>query len=84
MDDNFDLKSFLHSVKHVDIIDFIPSEKNRNTRLRIGLTAYEQEEIVRNLTIKNYFSGPLKDNDSLRNGNIWVFKHNYKGNSIYI
>ena len=33
-----DLKSFLIEVKNADLINFIPTDKNRRTRLSLGLT----------------------------------------------
>ena len=84
MADEFEIKRFLHDVKNADIIDFVPTEKNRRTRLQIGLTAYDQENLVRNLSVNEYHSGPSKDKDPARTGMIWIFKHYYKGHVLYI
>lgn len=78
------IKRFLHDVKNADIIDFVPTEKNRHTRLQIGLTAYDQENLVRNLNVSEYHSGPSKDKDHTRTGMVWIFKHDYKGHMLYI
>lgn len=84
MADEFEIKQFLHDVKNADIIDFVPTEKNRRTRLQIGLTAYDQENLVRNLSVNEYHSGPSKDKDPARTGMVWIFKHDYKGHVLYI
>lgn len=82
--DESQIKSFLRDVRDADIIDFVPTDKNRRTRVSIGLTAYEQEEIVRNLIVEEYFSGPSIDKDPGRTGMVWVFKHKYKNSMLYI
>ena len=84
MADEFEIKRFLYDVKNADIIDFVPTEKNRRTRLQVGLTVYDQEDLVRNLNVDEYHSGPLKDKDPTKIGMVWVFKHNYQGHMLYI
>ena len=84
MADESQINSFLQDVKNADYIDFVPTEKNRQTRLSIGMTAPEQEEIVRKLKIKEYYSGPFKDKDLARTGMVWIFKHYCKKNLLYI
>ncbi|MDD3712621.1 MAG: hypothetical protein PHZ28_03890 [Candidatus Izemoplasmatales bacterium] len=78
------IKRFLREVKNADYIDFVPRDKNVRTRLLIGLTAFEQEEIVRNLRVDEYFNGPSKDKDPNRKGLVWVFKHTYENHTLYI
>lgn len=84
MADEIEIKRFLQDVKSANIIDFVPTEKNRRTRLLIGLTTYDQEDLVRNLNVNEYHSGPLKDKDPAKIGMLWVFKHNYQGHMLYI
>jgi len=84
MADSSEISQFLHEVRRADYIDFVPTEKNRHTRLLIGLTAYDQENIVRNLTVAEYYSGPSNDLDATRTGKVWVFKHNFEGHTLYI
>ncbi|PKL00632.1 MAG: hypothetical protein CVV56_04905 [Tenericutes bacterium HGW-Tenericutes-1] len=84
MADETQIKQFLQDVKNADIIDFVPTDKNRRTRLSIGLSTYDQEELVRSLKVEEYYSGPSNDKDTSRTGMIWVFKHNYQGHMLYI
>ncbi len=84
MADHSEIKLFLHSVKYADFIDFVPTEKNRQTRFLIGMTTYDQEDMVRNLSIDDYYSGPEKDRDPSRLGMLWMFKHTYRGHELYI
>lgn len=84
MADVLQIQRFLHDVKHADIIDFVPTEKNRLTRLSIGLTAHDQDDIVRNLKVSEYYSGPSKDKDPTRSGSVWVFKHQFEEHKLYV
>ena len=84
MTDILQIQQFLHDVKHADMIDFVPTEKNRHTRLSIGLTAYDREDMIRNLRVDEYHSGPLIDKDLKRSGAVWIFKHLYEDHMLYI
>lgn len=84
MADVSQIQSFLRDVRNADFIDFVPTEKNRRTRLSIGLTAFDQEDIVRNLSVHEYHNGPSKDKDPTKVGMVWVFKHIYEGHILYI
>lgn len=84
MADVLQIQRFLRDVRHADIIDFVPTDKNRLTRLSIGLTAHDQDDIVRNLRIVDYHSGPSMDKDPTRNGLVWVFKHQFEEHMLYI
>lgn len=72
MADETKTMQFLQEVKYADIIDFIPTDKNLHIRLSIGLSAYEQKELVRNLKVDEYYSGLSNDINTTRPGMIWV------------
>lgn len=79
-----EIAEFLHEVKTADFIVFVPRRKNEETRLSIGLTAYDQEDIIRNLKVEDYYSGPHNDHDISKLGMIWIFKHSFEGHMLYI
>lgn len=79
-----EIEEYLHEVKTADLIVFVPRRKNEETRLSIGLTAYDQEDIVRNLKVEEYYSGPHNDHDKSKLGMIWIFKHSFEGHMLYI
>jgi hypothetical protein len=84
MAEQSEISKFLHIVKNVDLIDFVPTEKNRHTRLLLGLTVDELEEMIRNLKSDEYHSGPFKDKDPTKIGKVWIFKHLFSGHLLYI
>lgn len=84
MADTSEIQRFLHDVKNADFIDFVPTDKNRRTRLLIGLTIYDQDDMVRNLRVNEYHSGPSNDKDPTRLGKVWVFKHVHEKHLLYI
>ena len=85
MGDVEEIKKFLESVKTADEIDIFGRDKNRNTRLKLGLTIGDQEEIIRNLEVHEYISGPEEDHDRTKEGKVWIFKHYYeKEHWLYI
>ncbi|MDA3931867.1 MAG: hypothetical protein PF513_03945 [Tenericutes bacterium] len=84
MVDDSTISKFLRSIKTVDEIIVIPTDKNRRTRYRLGITIGEQEDMIRNLTKDEYIKGPVDDHDVSRSSKLWVFKHNYNGTVIYI
>ena len=65
-------------------IKIVNRQKNQETRLRLGITTYEQEEMVRGLTQRDYCEGPLDDRDAILGGKLWVFKTVSVGHPIYI
>ena len=78
------IKIFLHEVKHADFITIKESGKNRETRLSLGITSQDQLEIIRNLKPEEYYRGPDTDRDSKYPGMVWIFKHQYWHNVLYI
>lgn len=79
-----EIKSFLDDVKNADSIDIVSTDKNKRTRYSIGLTVFDQEEIIRNLRVVDYYKGPEKDRNPKKTGDIWIFKHNYNEHVLYI
>ncbi len=67
------LSEFLSKLKTCKII-ICNNNKNRQTRLAVGITTVEQEEIIRSLTVADYHSGPEDDLDPNSRGKVWVFK----------
>lgn len=65
-------------------IDVVDRTKNQVTRLLLGITTLEQEDIVRNLSVSDFHQGPLEDRDTLRGGQLWVFKTSAHGRTIYV
>jgi len=85
MDDIDEIKKFLDTVKTADEIDIVGTDKNRKTRYELLLTIGDQEEIIRNLEVHEYISGPEEDHDRTKEGKVWIFKHYYeKEHWLYI
>ena len=84
MADIFEITSFLNEVRNASEIDVVNTKKNRHTRLLLGITVMDQEDMVRNLSLEDYQSGPEKDRDSSKSGSIWVFITQCYGASFYI
>ncbi|MDE7439388.1 MAG: type II toxin-antitoxin system MqsR family toxin [Clostridia bacterium] len=59
------------------------SEKNRETRFRLGLTVDDLKNIILSLTSIDYVSGPEDDYDG-SDGEIWKFKKQAFGETFYI
>ena len=84
MADVLEITKFLEEVKNANEIDVVDTKKNRHTRLLLGITVMDQEYMVRNLSPKDYRSGPDKDRDPAKSGSIWVFITESYGVSFYI
>lgn len=75
------IQSLLHDTKNAYSIDFAPTIKIRCTSLLIGLYEGDQEDIVRNLTIDKYHSGPSSNKSPTKVGMFW--NSNIFMNDIY-
>ena len=75
------LKKFKKAAKESGL-DIIPTQKNRNAIIDLGITKKIRKEIIFKLKNKNYHSGPTPDRD--KPGDIWVFREEYDGIEIYI
>ena len=84
MVDDSIIRSFISSLRTVDEIIIIPTDKNRRTRYRLGITIDEQEDMIRNLRVEEYIKGPIEDYEPSRQNKLWIFKHYYDETLIYI
>ena len=78
------IQDFLNEISKADSIDIVPTAKNKQTRLAIGLTTYDQIDIIKNLAVKDYKKGPKPDEDPTKKGDVWMFTYTYDGNLLYI
>lgn len=53
--------------------DFVPTEKNRNSRRKYGLTFFELEDFLKSITEKDLYSGPESDRD-ISGDEVFIFK----------
>lgn len=63
--------------------EFIPREKNKKFLMDNGLLVSDAEDIIFDISIKDYYKGPLDDYDGY-GGQIWIFKYNFEDKVIYI
>lgn len=48
-----------------------------------GFVINDVKNMLLDLSHRNYFSGPEKDRDGEKEGQIWMFKYNFDGIEIY-
>lgn len=84
MDDEQYILEFVARLKTVEEFVFVEREKNKKTARKLGLTVFDQEDIIRNLRKEEYIKGPVSDQDSSFYGFVWIFKHSYRRVKIYI
>ena len=53
--------------------DLLPTEKNRNSRRKYGLTIFEIEDFLKTIVETDLYSGPEKDRN-LPNEELFIFK----------
>lgn len=56
--------------------------KNIQALINLGINSRLRDEIILSLTLKDYSSGPIKD--EYKPGNLWVFGKNLESTEIYI
>ena len=78
------ISRFLSTINSIGNIRIVNTEKNRETRFRLGITVDDQKDLIRNLRVNDYISGPEADYDISRSGEIWKFKVNAYGEVFYI
>lgn len=83
MDFQKDINEYLLKVKKAEI-KVVERSKNRLARYSLGITIDEMNETIKNLKASEYYSGPEKDHDVSRIGDVWVFKPYYKGKRLYV
>lgn len=62
----------------------VPRRKNMETLARLGITGRVAKDEIRSLRASDYFSGPSPDYDRLGSDDLWVFKKQVLGQTIYI
>lgn len=62
--------------------DLIPTEKNRNSRRKYGLTLYEIEDFLKSITEVDLYSGPEYDRDVIGD-EVFIFKKNILDNVTF-
>lgn len=77
------LRKFRYIVSHGRGLDIIPRAANNKTMQKLGLTKDNVKDIILDLDIRNYSSGPRKD-DQNPNQQIWIFRESIDGLEIYI
>ncbi len=77
------LNDFFAKLSVYDIF-FKNREKNFNTLLELEITAFERIEYIKNLSVKNYFSGPKKDAFDPNSPPNWEFGMKIKEKEVYI
>ena len=87
MASKFDVELFLKQLKqHLEIWDifFINRPKNQlQTLADLEITPKKREEIIKNLTYKDYSSGP-KPETQYTGGEMWIFGKMIKNQELYI
>lgn len=64
--------------------DYIPTEKNRNSRRKFGLTMIDIEDFLLSLKRENLFKGPIQDYD-YPDESVFIFKKEIiKGINFYV
>jgi hypothetical protein len=64
--------NLLHTSIKKGIYDMVPTEKNRNSKRKYGLTIQDIEVFLMNLEVKDLYAGPLKDRD-IKGEELFVF-----------
>ena len=68
-----------------DGLNFWKTNKNNDFLLDAGLTLSDVEDAIRQLTVKEYSSGPKPDDNPKRPiGDVWVFAKEYYGYELYL
>ena len=77
------INDILLAIKKASSIILIPTEKNRNTKYRLGLVNKDLVQLVKDLKAIDYVSGPEDDYNGTE-GSIWIFKKFAYGVFFYI
>ena len=78
------LTDLLDSIAKCDRIHIEDTKKNRLTRIRLGMSVVDQENIVRNLRGRDFVTGPVADTNPLYPGMLWIFKVHYYHDILYV
>lgn len=85
--DTAEIAVFLEKVKKLlsaGKYDFVPRRKNMQALARAGLTIADVKAEILGLVVGDYYSGPKRDLDRRRSGQIWEFKKKTDGIPFYI
>ena len=63
---------------------FVNRRKSLNSLMQYGISIEEVKNEIMDLTVKDYHSGPLMDDDLRRMGEIWIFKKEINHTVFYI
>ncbi len=65
--------------------DFVPKNKNMDLLSSLGLGKTQAiKELCKELSAEHYISGPEKDKDETRGGEVWVFNLNLWDIKVYV
>lgn len=78
-----EINKFLAEVKSCKLC-VIDTEKNKETRYRLGITTKDQKSIIMGLTKDDYISGPVSNYDPAKTVKLWKFKKFTFGCYFYI
>lgn len=65
--------NLLHKSVAEKSYDLVPTEKNRNSRRKYGLTVFDIEDFLISITEEDLYSGPEQDRD-IPNDEVYIFK----------
>jgi len=77
-------EEIIEFIKNCDVVHIEDRDKNAETRRRLGITVDDQEDLIRELTTRNYVKGPEADHNPNYPGDIWVFKKEAYEETFYI
>ena len=85
--ENAEIAAFLEEAKSListGRYDFVPRCKNMQSLAEHGLTISDVRDEILSLTTGDYYSGPKRDHDANRPGDVWEFKRNVDGDIFYV
>jgi hypothetical protein len=76
------LNDFKEKAKVFDIV-YYGRQINNETLLNLGISAQIREDLIMNITFRDYYRGPLRDKDPER-PDFYEFGITFRGQEIYI
>lgn len=68
-----EITNLLHRSVNEGTYDFVPTDKNRNSRRKYGLTMFDVEDFLKSITENDLESGPETDRN-IPNEVVFIFK----------
>lgn len=68
-----DIVNLLHKSVSEKTYDLVPTEKNRNSKRKYGLTLFEIEDFLKRITEEDLYSGPEEDRN-MQGEELFIFK----------